>query len=527
MKVKYISAISAIVATAVMTSSCIDDNSSYGGSELASLSISVPGDAEMPIYSYNYGDECELTPTVNYDGDGELTYEWSIGTYDNGIKGSLEVVSNEKVLHHFFDEGGSYYAHLVVTDGKVGTVQDYQIDINRTFEQGYLLISNDKNGNGNLAFIKDQTREEIEAGEPTIIMENCLQRINPELDKEQLVGVKIIKWFVSNTKSISRVLIGTEKQGLYLDPNTFVVSSAINYNDIISGFKSTMLLADYTNPIAYDPIAKKFILMDSQYMFGYESSTWKNINVDDIVSYTYTSGANQTTDNYFVTYEPFNVYGMVLDMNTWAYKLTGVSELGENGLLLNNEEPVAIFKGEGILGSYGTMNYPCYIISRNKENGKMYTTGVSGFGAYSFGLTLTGREEMSVDTSTALPKKDSKIIASDLVHRTYYYNDNCVYAMLQDGTAFNLPSTSQSALSFPENEEVTFVGINTDPDNNSTTESEDLLVATADKTTGRANVYIYDIKDVRTDNPNATPKFEYRNCADRIIEMLYKPRIAN
>ena len=526
MKIKYISAISAIVATAVMTTSCIDDSSSYGGGELASLSISVPGDAEMPIYSYNYGDECELTPTVNYDGDGELTYEWSIGTFDNGVKGTLEVVSNEKVLRHFFEEGGSYYAHLVVTDGEVGTVQDYQIDINRTFEQGYLLISNGKNGEGNLAFIKDQTREEIEAGEQTVIMENCLQRINPEIGKEPLVGVKIIKWFVTSSKTITRVLVGTEKQGLYLDPNTFVVSSAINYNDIISGFKSTKLLADYTNPIAYDPAAKKFILMDSQYMFGYESSTWKSINVDDIISYTYTSGLNQYTDNYFVTYEPFNVYGMVLDMNTWAYTLAGVSELGENGPLFYGEEPVAIFQGEGIKGQYST-TYPCDIITRNKTTGKMYTTSVTGFGSYSFGLTISGREEMKTDASTALPAKDSKIAASSFVHRTYYYNDNCVYAMLQEGTAFVLPSTSQSALSFPENEEVTFVGINTDPDNNSTTEGEDLLVATADKTTGRANVYIYDIKDVRTDNPNATPKVEYRDCADRIIEMLYKPRIAN
>lgn len=152
--------ISAAAVLALLTTSCIDDSSSYGGNELPVLTIKVPGDAEMPVYNFAYGTDCELTPDVTYNGSGELSYEWSIGTYTDGVKGKLEVVSTEKTLKYFFPNGGAYYAHLKVTDGTVGIVQDYELSINRTFEQGYLVLSNKDNGEGNLVFIKDLTREE-------------------------------------------------------------------------------------------------------------------------------------------------------------------------------------------------------------------------------------------------------------------------------------------------------------------------------------------------------------------------------
>ena len=69
--------------------SCIDDESAYGGEPLPALSVVVPGDAEMPVYNFSYGAECELTPDIKYDGTGELKYEWSVGSYDNGVKGPM------------------------------------------------------------------------------------------------------------------------------------------------------------------------------------------------------------------------------------------------------------------------------------------------------------------------------------------------------------------------------------------------------------------------------------------------------
>jgi hypothetical protein len=80
-----------------------------------------------------------------------------------------------------------------------------------------------------------------------------------------------------------------------------------------------------------------------------------------------------------------------------------------------------------------------------------------------------------------------------------------------------LPQKDEFIMSFPDNEEVTYVGVNT---------SEELYVATCDKSTGRGNFYVYNVSECRADNQNgATAKLQYKNCADRITYVLYKDRV--
>lgn len=519
------------MAVSVLSQSCIDDSSAYGGNPLPELSVKVPGDAEMPVYSFNYGEDCVLTPDVHYDGDGELTYEWSVGTYANGVKGELTKVSNDKTLVYFFPEGGAYYAHLTVTDGEVGLAQDYEIDINRTFEQGYLLITNTPEGKGNLAFIKDLTREEIEAGLTTTIMENCLQRVNDNVGDSKLISAKVITWyaFVPGVGPVetNRLAVITENEGLYIDPNTFVVAADIKYNDVIPGFKADQMIINNTSSVVLDHNMKRYLTLNSDNMFGYEDSEWKGSFFDAVISNTYTYGSNQTTENYFYNRSPLAVIGWLpYKTDKWAW----TNELNPNGTpvfpdengnpLFTNEELVVIFKGE--VGNSTSTGY-CFVISRNKTTGKLYSTAISGFGGYSKKLTIVGRKEIVTTASSALPQTESQVIGSDLYHRTFFFNDNKLYVMLLNSFTYNLPTVSQAAITFPANEEITYMMIRA----NRTSGSEDLVIATADKSSGRANVYIYDVKDVRTDNPNPSPATVYRNCSDRITTMMYKPRIAN
>ncbi len=516
---KYISifpSILTVLITATISFSCTDDNSSYGGGDLPTLSVSVPGDSEndMPVVSFNYGDECVITPQIIYSGSGKLSYEWSIGTYDNNVKGPLEFVTNDATLRHFFTEGGSYYAHLVVTDGTVGAVQEYAVNINRTFEQGYLVISNNETGIGNLTFIKDLTREEIEAGQPPIIMEHCLERVNNEIKQEPLAGAQIINWYVSATQSVTRVVICGETKGYYLDPNTFVASSIIDYDKIIPGFKAKQFIGYYTTPSAYDPVMKRYVRLNSTHMFGYEDSSWKEQIYDLVVSTTYYVGDNQSTMNYFVNRNPLSVH--VEGIEGW----TNTRDIQENGVpLFQNEELIDIFMGEGVTGDWGMMEYPCNVISRDKTSGKLYTTILGGTGAYSMGITLNGRGEMKVSNNSALPETESMVVASDTYHRTYFYNGNNLYAMLKEGNAFILPEENQYCISYPSDEKITFLTINSS--------TNELIVATCKNSTGRGSIYIYDSMDVRTDNPNPKAKKIYEDCTDRISYLTYKPRIAN
>lgn len=100
--------------------------------------------------------------------DGRHLYQWS--------KGDLEEVSTEPELKYNFTSGGSYYVHLNVTDGKVGKTVNYQVNVNRTFENGYLITSSDADGKGNLSFVKILTPEEIAAGEKEVVVEHCMEK---------------------------------------------------------------------------------------------------------------------------------------------------------------------------------------------------------------------------------------------------------------------------------------------------------------------------------------------------------------
>ncbi|MDE5987860.1 MAG: hypothetical protein K2H17_00535 [Duncaniella sp.] len=516
---------SLVAMLAVTATSCIDDNSTYGGNPLPGLSVTVPGDTEMPIYSFNYGEDCVITPEINYDGSRELTYEWSIGTYSNSVKGPLEFVSNEKTLVHFFPQGGSYYAHLVVSDGEVGIVQDYEISINRTFEQGYMIISNNAAGEGNLVFIKDLTREEIEAGIPQTIMENCLQRVNPNIGNHTLIGSQIIQWYAwggSGPVQTNRLAVMTSDEGLYVDPNTFVVSSTIKSNDIISGFKGSQFFMEGITPVIVDNSANKYLSLNSQYMFGYESSLYKEAKFDLIQNNTYYVGLNQVSDVYFVNLSPL-VFSITAAYSPtkWSSSNT-IDAKDENGNpFFTNEELIAIFKGEGIVGEYGATSYPATLFTRNKTTGQLYVTAFSGIGAYTTGMILAFRNKINTTASSAMPDMDSQIICSNTYHRSFFSKANQVFVMLKNENTYTFPSTSQAAVTFPSDEEITYMTISTQ------TGSEELIIATANKNTGRGNLYFYDVKDVRTDNPDPAPKSTYLNCADRISYITYKPRIAN
>ena len=147
-------------------SSCIDDETTDGSmSSLPTLTIKGSDATTMPTYNFDLGEDVVIKPEVTYGGnESDLTYKWQMGTYTNGQKGELKEVSTERNLKAKVKVGGSYYFHFTVTDGKVGQSMDFKVNLNRSFEEGYLLTSFDSDGKGNLTFIKTPTPEEIEAG---------------------------------------------------------------------------------------------------------------------------------------------------------------------------------------------------------------------------------------------------------------------------------------------------------------------------------------------------------------------------
>lgn len=487
--------------------SCISDDSTLGGLEVPQLSIAGSGDEVMPIFNFNLGEDCVITPSIAYQGGDEtdLKYEWSVGTYQNGVKGELEKVSNERVLEHHFGLGGSYYAHLNVTDGKVGRSVDYQININRTFENGYVLVSNDETGNGNLVFVKIMTPEEIAAGMGQIYMDHSLERMNEGFTEKKLVNA--IHAAITWPTEIHRVLVAQEDRCLFVDPNTFTILSDLVYEDVIPGFKATRFLEDSYYPCAYDGAMGRFVHMDVQYMFSYEKETFKGQSFDDFFVGKYSMWGSTYVSMLYAKYGTNEVFDT--DMNTGYITSTGD--------LLAGEKLLSAFIGS----DPNAYTPPSCILSRSlTEPGKcilrVVNGGFAGIGSEWY-PTQVDKTEFAVTDATAVPEQGTKFFLSPTYGRHFYAIGNKVYVCLTSN-AKPLPEKTEYAIGYGSNDEVTFMDINV--------ATEELYVATYDKVKKRGSFYIYDAQDVKADNQGQiTPKVAHKDCADKITSVLYKPSI--
>lgn len=480
-------------------SSCVNDDSDEGGRPIPQLTIAGNDDGTMPIKNFYLGNECVITPEVSYSGGGseaDLKYTWSIGTYTNGNKGALKQVSNDKELRHNFTEGGSYYAHLVVTDGTVGAVMDYQIKINRTFEEGYILISNDEQGNGNLAFVKIMTPEEIAAGIPQVYMEHCIERMNEGVTPGRMVGAihAVATW----PKEVHRMLVSTEDRCFILEPNTFSALADLPYGEIYDGFKASKFIPSY-NPFAYDESGKS-VHINTVNMFTFESNGFKGVKFDDAFTYTYTMWGSSNTQLMVAKYDDSEV----LEYNSNYGKLIGTGDL------LKDEKIVTAF-GFKSASAYSASSY---ILTQSKEDASIYYMRKLQIAYMSYYGTGT-KAEFTANDNTALPKRGARVVYSPKYDRFFYAIDNRIYVCLPSNEN-PLPLKSEYAVSFPSNETVTFLDVNSD--------TEELYVATYDSSTKRGNFYIYSTVDMRTDNQgNAEPKVAHKSCADKITDIVYKP----
>lgn len=491
-------------------SSCISDDSSLDSIDIHQLKVAGAEDDAMPVFNFNMGDDCVITPEISYNGNmSDLTYEWGIGTYTNGVKGDLAIVSTESVLNHKFLEGGIYYAHLKVTDGKVGQVMEYQINVNRTFEHGYFLVSNDENGKSNMAFVKVMTPEEIAAGAEQVYIEHSIERMNEGVSVGKLIDCSLQTQEYEDWRlgKFTRLLTLTDDECLFLDPNTLTVLASLKYDEATSGFRASNFIKDSYSPYLYDANQGKYLHLNSEYMYLYEKADYVGNAFDDYFAYPYKSWGSVYYNASFADYEKDEAYGY--DAYYYYYGLP--SPFVGTGALLNGQDLLTVF-----MSAKEGYSYPSCLLSRSKEGQVAYlykfSNGISDMSNYppttvSFAIT----------SETALPEEGERIWLSETYSRHYYTLDNKIYVALV-GNAMPFPNKDEYALSFPVGETITYMYLNF--------QTDELYVATYDEAAKRGNFYIYDIADVRTDNQdNATPKMFHKHCADKIVSILYKESV--
>ena len=424
--------------------------------------------------------------------------------------GAAKTVSTDRDLDYKFLTGGTYYAHLTVTDGSVGKAMDYRINVNRLFEEGLMICSTDADGHGNLAFIKTLTPEDIEQGKDVVITEHSFARMNEGLSEDGLVGANLVT--VTYPTTLTRLSISTRDHCYYLDANNLTLLTDMSYADVVTGFKAGAYYADTNNgnPYAYDFEKKQDVFVDLNYMFPYVYDRYADFYPSNITQCKYQGWQGLNYQTFYPDYEKNSV--TVYDAYQTYY---GNDPFVSTGDKLADYNLLTVYSA--LAPDDATYQTYMYIMARQKSTGDfcLWQLTTSSVGTTDFS-SPTKRLTPSADA--AIPTQGTLFAGSVTYERMFYVLDNRIYVYLPNATSLTLPTKEQYALKYSDKEEITCIESDFDRD--------ELYVATFDSSTRRANIYVYDCKDVRTDNAaSIQPKKVYKSCCGKVSSMFYKTSI--
>lgn len=490
---------------AVGLTACVDDDSTGATVPLPELSITGSDSETMPVYNVYYGDELTIDPGVKASSEN-LTYTWAYGTYTevtsgNFQKGELTTISNDPVLHYAFPAEGVYYVHLTVTDGMVGDVMEYQVNVNNYYQQGILVVANSTDGQGNLGFIKELTSEDIDEGMTWHVDEHCLEAENPDLEMRTLIGADRTNAATSPYEQNPILIVALEDRCLYVNSTTFEVNSYSNYDEIFTGFRATHFLSadSYASyPFVYDKDMGESIHMQKAYWFIYShSNDIFHYPYDDVLTgYTWQSSINsKTLDPVYVDYSIPEIYA-----NNSMFGRFGTEDLleGKNLLMVVRE----------------TSGTNLHVVAQSKENALELTqyTLTQAYNDDWTGVLFNVNSETTYTATTGdgIPPAGTHIALSQTYQVGFYPIDNSFYAYYLFNASPMLPTTP--LITYPEGEEITCLNVNV--------ATNELYVGTYTAATERGNIYIYNIADLTSGN--LQPTYEFPQSTDRIVDIRYK-----
>ena len=487
---------------------CVDDDSQGATKPLPELSIAGSDSETMPVYNVYYGNELTIDPGVEATSQN-LTYTWGYGTYTEVTagsfqKGDLTTISSDPVLHFSFPEKGSYYVHLTVTDGQVGGVMEYRVNVTDYYEKGILVVANSADGRGNLGFIKELTAEDIAAGATWKLEEHTLEAVNPDLEVGTLVGADRTNAASTPFEQNGVLIVALADRCLYLNPTTFEVNAQSVYEEVFPGFRATHFLSadSYASyPFVYDKDMGESIHMQKAYWFIYShASEVYHRAYDDVLTgfYWQASINSMTLKPAYVNYSIPEVYDF--DGNLGMVYGTGSLLEGKNLLMVVRETASSA-------ASY-------HLVAQSKDNPleiTQYTLGSTYNEDWTAALFTVASESAYTATSAdGIPAVGTHMALAQDYQVAFYPIGGALYAYYLLNASPKLPATP--LLTYPAGEEITCLTVNV--------ATSELYVGTYTEATGRGNVYIYDVASL-TQN-NLQPKHEFLQSTDRVVDIRYK-----
>lgn len=484
--------------------SCINDDSQDANILLPELSIEGSDSGEMPVYNVYFGTESLIIDPQVKATSKDLKYEWFVGEYNttSGSKGELTKISSEPILNYSFEKKGTYYIHLTVTDDIVGDVMEYQVNVNDYFEKGILVIANSEDGKGNLGFIKDLTPEDIESGMEYKVEEHCLEQMNPDIQMTKLIGADRTNAATSPFAQTPIMIVALEDKCFFVNSTTFKIISSSEYSSVFDGFKATHFLSNdgYASyPFVYDVNSKHSIHFQKAYWYLYEYpyDFYQQSYEDVIPGYTYMASINaKTSVPVFVNYSESEI----ITFQAYSSDMRGTS-----GDLLKDEDILMI-----ILDTSSSSNI--YVTTRSKSDPtklSQYTLTSAFDDEYYVKYEQTNLHSYNVLEGAPIPGQGTRATLAKSNQVAFYSIGGDLYAYYLFNASPQLPT--RPIISYP-NEEITSIGYND--------VNQDLYVGTYSSDTKRGNVYIYSVNDLTSDK--FEPKYEFKQCTDKISDIRYK-----
>lgn len=316
------------MAATVFISSCFfEDDTVLPKSDTTKLDIVTDFDelTFLAMQETNFAVEIEQS-----GNEKDLNFEWAYGELVIETSGELnmrekKVISNDSILSFQFPLLGHYALRLMVDNGDDVKIKVFKLTVSAGYDNGLAVLTVDESNNGNMAFLKTLTDQDIANGvEESVISEfytdlpiNNPQAITSPYNKAICIADGEGKVFVFDQQTMALDMIARPKQ---LGSGTYITSFSSYYYSPMGERLGAFCITNDKQVYRFDAILGEL----DQYKTNsrYAEFDMRNLEVDDMVEngYKYTFYVNYTNNTVHGIYGNYGYFGDFSEKyaNIWA-----------------------------------------------------------------------------------------------------------------------------------------------------------------------------------------------------------------
>jgi len=218
---KYLSRYLVIALFALLQISCYKDDTTQDTRVLSEVGV-VFSEIKDPIVNMDKNQVLTVDPVITQtEKEKELKYQWEV---------NYQVFSTEKKLVYPCSKLGTFLVRLKVSNADGSMFKSFNLNVNSAYEEGLMVLAEDADGEGTLAFMRKYTDSEIASGKVESFVNNCFTLNNP--------GLKLGKNPTDIAKRQQQVYISSkgEKKIYLINNKTFELEASVSAPDL-PGFR--------------------------------------------------------------------------------------------------------------------------------------------------------------------------------------------------------------------------------------------------------------------------------------------------